>query len=192
MLLKRYLTFAAIAVVLAIAGNYLYKSRSAKPEAVQQPINTNQYLETEVRKRLSESGVLKEGDNVLVSAHDGTVTLTGTVGADWKRQSAGNIASSTPAVLEVKNLITVPEAAPVPQQVWKSDSPTTPQTAATKRPRRVYVDPTARAQELVAQGDYYVAQKNYRAAVKAYQAALEYDGTNYAARSGLQEAQRMR
>jgi tetratricopeptide (TPR) repeat protein len=195
MQLKRYVTFAAIAVVLALAGNYFYKSRATKPEAVQEPLNTNLYLETEVRKRLDASGVLKPGDNVLVSAKDGTVTLTGTVGADWKRVSAENIASSTPAVLGVNNQIKVPEAAPLPQPVWQSSQASadgSTQTTAKKRPRRAYVDPIARAQELVDEGNYYVARKNYQAAVKAYRAALELDGNNYAARSGLQEAQRMR
>src|SRR5262245_4782150 len=193
--LKRFMMFVVIALVVAAAGNYFYRSRSSKPQANQQPINTNAYLETEVRKRLADSGVLKEGDTVLVTAKDGTVTLTGTVGADWKRVSAENIASSTPAVLAVENLIKVPEAAPVAQPVWQSsaDSSADSSTQVTaKRRRRAYVDPTARAQELVDEGNYYVTQKNYQAAVKAYRAALELDSNNYAARSGLQEAQRMR
>src|SRR5262249_30233575 len=118
--LKRFMMFVVVALAVAAAGNYLYRSRSSKPQANQQPINTHAYLETEVRKRLADSGVLKEGDNVLVTANDGTVTLTGTVGADWKRVSAENIAASTPAVLSVSNLLKVPDAAPIPQPVWKS------------------------------------------------------------------------
>src|SRR5262249_60697308 len=92
--LKRFMMFLVVALVVAAAGNYLYRSRSNKPQANQQPINTNAYLETEVRKRLTDSGVLKEGDNVLVTANDGTVTLSGTVVADWKGVSADNIASA--------------------------------------------------------------------------------------------------
>jgi cytochrome c-type biogenesis protein CcmH/NrfG len=194
--LKRFMMFAAIALAVAVAGNYVYRSRSAKPQASQELLNTNAYLETEVRKRLADSGVLKESDKVLVTAHDGTVTLSGTVGADWKRVSAENIASSTPAVLSVTNLLKVPEPAAVPQPVWKSSVDTSAtqasQTTTAKRPRRVYVDPVERANQLVAEGNYYVTQKNYQAAVRAYRAALDLDGNNYAARSGLQEAQRMR
>jgi hypothetical protein len=183
-----------VLVLAAIVGNYAFRTYSAKPQASAEPLNTNQYLETEVQKRLVSSGVFKD-DKVSVSAKDGTVTLTGTVGAEWRRISAENIASSTPAVLEVKNLIKVPEPAAVERTPWASDNVEVQETRR-KRPVKGFGmgsnDPQTQARELVAQGNEYVAQKNFRAASKAFQSALALDPNNFEARSGLQESQRIR
>jgi tetratricopeptide (TPR) repeat protein len=193
--LKRIAKFAAIALALVIATNYAYHKFLSKPQVTSQPTNTNDYLETEVKKRLAASDVLTN-EKVSVTAHDGTVTLSGTVSAEWRRISAGNIAASTPAVLAVENLIKVTEPAAAPQAVWKSTTDASaggsPEMTSPKRSRKVYVDPQTRARELAAAGNYYVTQKNYQAAVRAYRSALDLDPNNYEARSGLQEAQRMR
>jgi tetratricopeptide (TPR) repeat protein len=192
---KRIAKFAAIALALVIATNFAYRKFLSKPEAAVQQVNTNDYLETEVKKRLAASDVLTN-EKVSVKAHDGTVTLTGTVSAEWRKISAENIAASTPAVLAVENLIKVSDAGHAPQPVWKSSAESTggaaPEMAQKKRPRAVYVDPQTRARELAAEGNMYVSQRNYSAAIKSYNAALQLDPNNYEARSGLQEAQRMR
>lgn len=192
---KQIAKIAAITLAVLIAINFAYRKFLSRPQAEVQQVNTNDYLETEVRKRLAASDVLTN-EKVTVKAHDGTVTLSGTVSAEWRKVSAENIAASTPAVLGVENLIKVAEPAAAPQQVWKSSAEPTPgaapEMAQKKQPRAVYVDPQTRARELAAEGNMYVSQRNYSAAVKAYNAALQLDPNNYEARSGLQEAQRMR
>ena len=192
---KRIAVMGAIVLALAIAGKLAYRSYSSRPQARPAPINTDNYLQQEVEKRLASSGVFTDG-KFAVSAHDGTVTLTGTVPAEWKRISAGNIASSTPAVLEVNNLIVVREPEPVAQQVWESgaeqSSVATPKRARLKGFGRESDSPENRARDFVAQGNDYLAQKRYKAATNAFRSALNLDPDNYEARSGLQEAQRLR
>lgn len=192
---KRIAVMGAILLAVAIAGNLAYRSYSSKPQAKPAPINTDNYLQQEVEKRLASSGVFADG-KFAVSAHDGTVTLTGTVPSEWKRISAGNIASSTPAVLEVSNLIVVREPEPVAQQVWESGADesqvATPKRAKLKGFGRESDNPESRAKDLVAQGNDYMAQKRYKAATNAFRSALNLDPNNYEARSGLQEAQRLR
>jgi tetratricopeptide (TPR) repeat protein len=191
---KRIAVMGAI-LTLAIAGNLAYRAYSSKPQAKPAPINTDNYLQQEVEKRLASSGVFADA-KFAVSAHDGTVTLTGTVPSEWKRISAGNIASSTPAVLEVSNLIVVREPEPVAQQVWESGADeshvATPKRAKLKGFGRESDNPESRAKDLVAQGNDYMAQKRYKAATNAFRSALNLDPNNYEARSGLQEAQRLR
>jgi hypothetical protein len=192
---KRIAAMVAIVLALAVAGKWAYRSYSLKPQARPAPINTDNYLQQEVEKRLASSGVFTDG-KFVVSAHDGTVTLTGIVPAEWKRISAGNIASSTPAVLEVNNLIVVREPEPVAQQVWESSAEqsavTTPKRAKLKGFGRESDSPESQARDLVAQGNDYLAQKRYKAATNAFRSALNLDPNNYEARSGLQEAQRLR
>lgn len=192
---KQIAALGAIVLAVVIGGNIAYRSYSSKPQAKPALINTDNYLQQEVEKRLASSGVFGDA-KFMVNAHDGTVTLTGTVPSEWKRISAGNIASSTPAVLEVNNLIVVREPEAVAQQVWESGADAslvaTPKRAKLKGFGREADNPQNRAQELVAQGNDYLAQKRYKAATNAFRSALNLDPNNYEARSGLQESQRLR
>jgi hypothetical protein len=81
-----------------------------------------------------------------------------------------------------------PEAKP--DSPWKSETPS--ETPAAKPPHQTVETPEAKAQALVEDGNWQVDHKNYDAAIKDFQAALALDPSNYAARSGLQEAQHMR
>jgi hypothetical protein len=188
---KQIVIFAVVALALLMLGNFAYNHYLSKPQTSAAPINTDDYLQREVEKKLESSGVFKQGDKVTVTAHDGLVTLTGIVQAEWKKISAGNQAASTPAVLEVENLITVVEPAVVEETPWKSGEET-PRKRTVKGFGRDSNDPHSRAQEFVAQGNDYVARKQYAAAVKAFQSALALDPNNYEARSGLQEARNLR
>jgi hypothetical protein len=91
----------------------------------------------------------------------------------------------------------------VPQSQAQPDAPAetpwrTDATAATASPtpsRRTQQNvetPEMKAQALVDDGNQQMQQGNYDAAIKDFRAALALQPNNYAARSGLQEAQHMR
>jgi hypothetical protein len=192
---KQIAIYTLAGLALVVGGNLAYRiylTRSAQPAAA---IVTDQDLQQEVERKLSASELFR-GEKVSVNVTNGVVTLSGTVREDWKRISAGNIASSVAGVSAVKNGLQLREVLQPSQGVWKSGNRATaggaPEMAPAKRARRTYVDPVARARELVDEGNYYISQKNHAAAVKAFREALALDGSNYAAQSGLQEAQRMR
>jgi hypothetical protein len=151
---------------------------------------TDEDLKKEVQGKLVSSALFQK-DKVSVLVQNGVVTLAGTVGEDWKRLAASNITSSVPGVRDIKNGIQVHETLQTPKPVWKTGDEA-PEVTAAKRPPRIITDPSEKARELVAQGNYYVAHKDYHSAVRAFQSALELDASNYEARSGLQEAQRLR
>jgi hypothetical protein len=178
----------ALAVVLAVNVAYrIYLSRSRPPAAI---VVTDEDLKKEVQSKLLSSAIF-EKEKVSVLVQNGVVMLAGTVGEDWKRMTAANIASSVPGVSDVKNGIQVRETVQAPKPVWKTGDEA-PEVTAAKRPPRVITDPSEKARELVAQGNYYVSHRDYDSAVRAFQSALELDASNYEARSGLQEAQRLR
>jgi hypothetical protein len=68
-----------------------------------------------------------------------------------------------------------------------SETPTT-----TKRAHQTVETPEMKAQALVDDGNQQLQRGNHDAAIKDFQGALALEPNNYAARSGLQEAQRMR
>lgn len=193
---KQIMILVLAAVAMVVGGNLAYRmylARSPQPTAA--PVVGDKDLKQEVEGKLASSALFT-GEKISVTVQGGVVTLAGTLHDDWKRTSAANMAASVTGVSAVKNTIKLREAAQAPQAVWKAGKdaaePAAPEMARTKRERRAYVDPAARAQELVAEGNYQVSQKNYDAAIKAFREALALDGGNYAAQSGLQEAQRMR
>jgi BON domain len=192
---KQILVLVGVALGMVVGGNLAYRIHLSRQQPTPVIVVSDQDLKREVQQKLASSAVFTN-EKVSVVVDHGVVTLSGTVREDWKRISAANIVSAITGVVEVKNGIQLRESLQTPPPVWKSGNVTPdtapPEATTQKRPRQVYQDPTTRARELVAEGNYYVAQKNYDAAVKAYRAALALDGANYEAQSGLQEAQRLR
>ena len=152
-------------------------------------------LEKQVQQALAASGSF-EHEPIKVTARDGEITLKGTVSAPWKQEAAGDLAAAVPGVLHVTNLIAVREAQQKADAPWRSgegrvtaDGSATPGTASSVKHAAHAQTVEEQVADLIQQGQWELHNKNNAAATKDFKAALALDPQNYAARSGLMEAE---
>ena len=184
--LRKYLPYVVTAVVLIALAVIVVSHLTNKPELKPVTSSDNE-LKEQVQTQLTSSGSFAN-DKIKVEVHNGVAFLKGTVSEDWKQVSAGNLAASIPGVVEVKNMLQVKHPAAAPAEApWNPEA----DARAKKRVAQMQDTPELKAQALVEEGQRYLAQKNHDAAIKAFKAALAIDPNNFAARSGLQEAQNL-
>lgn len=182
----QYLAYAIAVIVLLIAGNFAYRMYGSRQQTTAAyPID--QVLQNDVRSKLAASDVFAR-EQVDVSVHNGVATLSGTVHEGWKQLVAANLAAGVAGITEVKNLIKVREELEQPKAPWPQQAAAESQPA--KPPRRpIAPSPEERAQSLVDDGNWQLSHGHRDAAIKDFQGAISLDSHNYAARSGLQEAE---
>ena len=94
------------------------------------PNKSDAQLSGDVQNKISSEGSL-QGRQVGVQAHDGTVTLSGTVNSDAEKIAASNAASRVEGVHQVLNNLTV-----APQQAEATQPEPAAQQAAAQEPER--------------------------------------------------------
>jgi hypothetical protein len=178
--------YAMAVVVFLIAANFAYRMYVSRQQTTAvYPID--QALQKDVRSALTASDVF-EREQISVSVHNGVATLTGTVHEGWKQLVAANLAAGVAGVTEVKNLIQVHDEPDQTKAPW----PQAGDTPAAKPRRQIVPSPEERAQSLVNDGNWQLSHGHRDAAIKDFQAAMAFDSHNYAAQSGLQEAELFR
>lgn len=137
-----------------------------------------------------DKGLFKQGVVVRAAYVDKSNVAIGSL--DVNPGDCEAAATNAPAHHEVwKKYKPQPEAQP--ETPWRSETPSqTSSQTPTAKPHQSVETPEAKAQALVADGNEQMQRGNYDAAIKDFQAALALEPNNYAARSGLQEAQHVR
>lgn len=107
---------AAIEGVRAVAGDMpIEDNLKTKDDEQEAPANAGE-LVSAVKNALAYGSDV-DGSNIKVSAHEGVVTLTGSVPLHWQKSRAEDIALALKNVYEVRNLLAVVPAGDLPDQV---------------------------------------------------------------------------
>lgn len=93
------------------------------PHAGKGPKRSDERIQDDVSRLLTEHGQI-DASNVEVAAHDGEVTLSGTVDSRFAKRTAEDIAESVPGVKDVHNRLTIQRSGSDQSQPGSAQPPT--------------------------------------------------------------------